>query len=146
MTKVKTFLVTASCGLVLLGAVAAQAMGLRYLRGPTGPNCFESPDVRVLDAQRDIPFSGTLTAVLVPTYAECACPFVGMIFDDRTTLIVDCLHSDDEVDAFLATARDNAIAPVREVTTPILVPCPPPDNQAMLADWIDMLFRAYQPR
>ena len=146
MTTVKTFLVTASCGLVLSGAVAAQAMGLRYLRAPGGPNCFASPDVRIIDAQRAIPFTGTLTAVLVPTYAECSCPVVGMIFDDQTTLLVDCLRSDDAVDGFLATARDNAIATVTELTTPILVPCPPPDNQAMRADWREMLFREYHPR
>ncbi len=50
MTTVKTFLVTASCGLVLLGAVAAPAMGLSSVRGPNGPNCVASPDVR------DIPY------------------------------------------------------------------------------------------
>jgi len=146
MTTVKTFLVTASCGLVLLGAVAAQAISLRYVSVHGGPICFASPDVRVIDAQHDIPFSGTLTAVLVPTYAECTCPVVGMIFDDRTTLIVDCLHSDDEVDGFLATAHDNAIATVRKLTTSILAPCPPPTNQATLADWRGMLFRKYRPR
>jgi hypothetical protein len=43
MTTVKMFLVTAICGLVLFGAVAAQALGLGDGRGP---NCFESPDVR----------------------------------------------------------------------------------------------------
>ena len=146
MTTVKSFLVTASCGLVLLGTVAAQATGLRYARETNGgPVCFESPEVRVIDGQRDIPVSGTLSAVLAPTYAECTCPFVGMIFDDQTTLIVDCLHRDDEIEAFLATARDNGIATVGELTTPILTPCPPPKNQVTLADWRAMLFHEYRP-
>jgi hypothetical protein len=143
----KSFLVTASCGLVLLGAVAAQAMGLRYTRETSGkPNCFEAPEVRVIDGQRDIPFTSTLTAVLAPTYAEFACPFVGMIFDDRTTLIVDCLYSNDEIEAFMATVRDNDIANVRELTTSILTPCPPPTNEAMLEAWREMLFYKYQAR
>ena len=60
--------------------------------------------------------------------------------------LVDCLHSDAEVDGFLATVRDNEIATVRELTTPILALCPPPKNQATLADWRAMLFREYGPR
>jgi hypothetical protein len=126
MTTMKIFLATASCGMVLLGAVAAQAMGLRYFRGPNGPNCFESPEVRVINGQRDIPFTGALTAVLAPTYDEFACPVVGIIFDDQTTLIVDCLHSDDEIEAFLGTVRDNDIATVRELDHPD----PPPVSAA----------------
>jgi hypothetical protein len=47
MATVKTFLVTASCGLVLLGAVAVQALGFGEFNEPGGPICFESPDVRV---------------------------------------------------------------------------------------------------
>src|SRR5262249_24336854 len=96
MTTVKTFLMMASCGLVLLGAVAAQAMGLRDGRETNGkPMCFESSDVRLIDGQRDLPFSGTLSAVLVPTDAERVSPLVGMLFDDQTTLLVDCLDSND---------------------------------------------------
>jgi hypothetical protein len=44
MTTVKSFLVAASCGLVLLGAVAVQAIGLGDSRGPNGPTCPESSD------------------------------------------------------------------------------------------------------
>jgi hypothetical protein len=47
MATVKAFLLATSCGLVLLGAVAAQAIGLGDFKGPGGPNCFESPEVRV---------------------------------------------------------------------------------------------------
>jgi hypothetical protein len=47
MTTVKTFLVTGICSLVLFGAVAAQGMGSRDFKWPGGPNCFESPEVRV---------------------------------------------------------------------------------------------------
>ena len=61
MTTVKTFLVVGSCGLVLLGTVAAQAMGLSYVRETNGkPNCFASSDVRV------IPFSGTWNGLRGP--------------------------------------------------------------------------------
>jgi len=146
MTTIKSFLVTASCGLVLLGTVAAQAMGLRYVSASGGPICFESSEVRVIDGQRNILFTGTLTAVLAPTYDEFACPFVGMIFDDQTTLIVDCLYNDNEIDGFLATARDNDIAAVQELTTLIPTPCPPPKNEATLEDWREMLFHEYQAR
>ena len=102
--------------------------------------------MRLSDAQRDLPFSGTLSAVLAPTDAARVCPLVGMLFDDQTTLRVDCLDSNDAVDAFLATARDNAIATVTALTTPILAPCPPPTNEATRADWRAMLFHEYQPR
>ena len=47
MTTVKTFLVTGICGLVLFGAVAAEALGVKDFKGSGGPNCFESLDVRV---------------------------------------------------------------------------------------------------
>jgi hypothetical protein len=47
MTTVKTFLVTAICGLVLFGAVTAQALGAGEFKGAGGPDCLESPDVRV---------------------------------------------------------------------------------------------------
>lgn len=38
----QTWLVTVSCSLMLVGAVAAQTMDHRYFRGPTGPNCVAS--------------------------------------------------------------------------------------------------------
>jgi hypothetical protein len=60
MTTVKTFLVVGSCGLVLLGTLAAQAMGLSSVRASGGPICFASSD------GRGIPFSGTATAVPNP--------------------------------------------------------------------------------
>jgi hypothetical protein len=60
MTTVKTFLVVGSCGLVLWGGVAAQAMGLSSVRVSGGPICFASSGVRI------IPFSGTSTAVPNP--------------------------------------------------------------------------------
>jgi hypothetical protein len=48
MATVKTFLVTASCGLVLWGAVAVQAIGPGNDREFGGPICVASPDVRVI--------------------------------------------------------------------------------------------------
>jgi hypothetical protein len=57
MTTVKTFLVVGICGLVLFGAVAAQAMGLSLVRASGGPICFASSDGRA------IPFSGTATVL-----------------------------------------------------------------------------------
>ena len=51
----------------------------------------------------------------------------------------------DEVDGFLATARDNDIVTVMELTHWQAVPCPPPQNQATLEAWRDMVFRAYRP-
>jgi hypothetical protein len=47
MATVKRFLVAASCGLVLVGAVAAQAIGLGDVKEPRGPNCVKAPEVRV---------------------------------------------------------------------------------------------------
>ena len=47
MATVQAFLVAAGCGLVLLGAVAAQAMGLGNDREFGKPRCLESPEVRV---------------------------------------------------------------------------------------------------
>ncbi|HWU89082.1 MAG TPA: hypothetical protein VN253_17575 [Kofleriaceae bacterium] len=123
-------------------------MGLKYLRASGGPNCFESPDVRIVNDERDIPFTGRLSAVLARTDSErdseCDCQVVGMIFDDETTLIVDCLHSDDEVNAFRTTCRDNMIDTVNELAIAITGPCPPPKNQAALGDWTQTLFRNYR--
>lgn len=120
-------------------------MGLRYVRAPGGPNCFESPDVRIVDNQRDIPYTGRLTAILAPTDSERDCQLVGMIFDERNTLVVDCLHSEDEVGAFRATCRENMIAAVSELPNPIKGPCPPPTNQAAVGDWTGKLFKSYRP-
>jgi hypothetical protein len=53
MTTVKTFLVVGSCGLMLWGAMAAQAMGLSSVRASGGPVCFTSSD------GRGLPFSDT---------------------------------------------------------------------------------------
>jgi hypothetical protein len=47
MATVKGFLVAASCGLVLLGAVAVQALSFGDDRQFGGPICLESPEVRV---------------------------------------------------------------------------------------------------
>ena len=145
MTTVQTCLMTACCGLVLWGAVAAQALELPSSGAAQGkPNCFVSPDVRVIDGQRVIPFSGPLSAVLVPTDAAPACPLVGMVFDDQTTLLVDCLDSPEAVAAFLAMAGDHAIATVPTLTTEIAAPCPPPETETAIEDWRAMLFDAYQ--
>ena len=115
-------------------------MGLRYLRGSTGPNCYESPEVRLLEGARDIPYVGSLCAVLVPTDSEDDCQLLGLIFDDENTLVVDCLHSDDEVRAFHAACGDNGIERVAELTTSIMAPCPPPTNQTQISDWSLKLF------
>lgn len=118
-------------------------MGLRYVRGPGGPNCYESPDVRIVENQRDIPYTGSLIAVLAPVDSERDCQKIGMIFDGQGTLIVDCLHSDDEISAFRITCRENMITSVNELTIAITRPCPPPKNQAAIGDWTNTLFRSY---
>ena len=122
-------------------------MGLRYQRGPTGPNCFESPDVRLIDDRiRDIPFEGSLAAVLVPTDSDRECHQLGLVFDERNTLIVDCLHSEDEVYAFRSTCTENKIELIVELTAPIAAPCPPPENQLQVGDWAATLFAQLRPR
>ena len=115
-------------------------MGLRYLRASSGPNCFESPDVRLMDGERDIPYVGTLCAVLVPTDADRDCQLLGLIFDDESTLVVDCLHSQEEVLAFRAACDANGIVAVTQLTTSITAPCPPPTNQIQVKDWSLKLF------
>jgi hypothetical protein len=47
MTTMKRFLVAASCGLVLCGAVAVQTLGLGDDRQFGGPVCLESPELHV---------------------------------------------------------------------------------------------------
>lgn len=121
-------------------------MGLIYQRGPRGPNCFESPDVRVIANERDIPFTGRLVAVLATTTSDRDCQRVGMIFDEQSTLIVDCLHSDEDVTAFKVTCRDNGIGAVTELPMAISTPCPPPRNQLALEDWRLRLFRDHRSR
>lgn len=120
-------------------------MGLRYLRAPGGPNCFESPDVRVIDGERDIPYHGTLVGVVAATDSDRDCHTVGVILDDQTTLLVDCLHDASEIDAFKASCRKNGMQNIVEVTTPIMAPCPPPKNQAQLGEWRAGLFRELHP-
>jgi hypothetical protein len=124
-------------------------MGLNYQRGPTGPNCYESPDVVVLEGARDIPYTGTLIAVLAPTDedrdSEDCCQRVGLIFDDECTLIVDCLHSEEDVKAFRVTCGDNMIGQVIELTALVPRPCPPPTNQTQVADWSMKLFYELRP-
>jgi hypothetical protein len=119
-------------------------MGLKYLMGPGGPNCFESADVQLVDGERDIPYTGTLSAALART-TNRDCQRVGMIFDERSTLIVDCLHSDEDIAAFKRTCVENGIRSVVELAAPIAAPCPPPRNQLTLEDWRRRLFRDYRP-
>ena len=47
MATVKSFLTAASCGLVLWGAMAVQALSLGDDRQFGGPVCLESPEVHV---------------------------------------------------------------------------------------------------
>lgn len=115
-------------------------MGLRYVRGSSGPNCFEAPQVRLIDGERDIPYAGALCAVLVPTDSEKGCQLLGLIFDDERTLVVDCLHGADDVAAFRAACERNGIEQVTELTTSIMAPCPPPTLQVQLTDWTQKLF------
>lgn len=122
-------------------------MGLRYSSSSSlaGPNCFESPDVRVIGGARDIPYTGTLIAVLAPTDSDEGCRLLGLIFDDVSTLIVDCLHSDDEIRAFRAACEANGIERVIEHATLIPRPCPPPTNQLQVMDWSVRLFTELRP-
>jgi hypothetical protein len=116
-------------------------MGLRYVSANGGPICYESADVRLVDGVRDIPYEGTLSAVVAPTDSERdGCPYVGFVFDDRNTLIVDCLHDDSEVAAFHSTCSDNRITRVAELSAPIARPCPPPENQLQVEDWAAKLY------
>lgn len=115
-------------------------MGLQYNRAPNGkPNCFESPEVRLVDGVRDIPYEGTLAALLVPTDSDRDCQLLGVIVDDRLTLVVDCLHADEEISAFRSTCRDNAVE-VTQLDLKLAVPCPPPDNQMQVEAWAASLF------
>lgn len=120
-------------------------MGLRYISANGGPVCFESADVQLVDGVRDIPYEGSLTAVLVRTDSEHGCRFLGVVFDDRSTLIVDCLHSEAAVDAFRATCERNQISTVTERTVQIATPCPPPTNQRQIEDWRMKLFNELRP-
>lgn len=125
-------------------------MGLRYTRNVSaGPNCFESPDVRVVDGVRDIPYTGTLVAVLVPTESDredhTGCQRLGLIFDDETTLVVDCLHSEEEIRAFRRTCEENRITRVVEHASLVPRPCPPPTNQTQIPDWSAQLFAELRP-
>jgi hypothetical protein len=114
-------------------------MGLKYARGPGGPNCFISPDVQMIGGVRDIPYTGAPLALLVPTDSKRDCKLLGVILDDRATLVVDCLHADDEVRAFRSTCRANSIE-VSEWGATINAPCPPPENQMQVSSWAQSLF------
>jgi hypothetical protein len=115
-------------------------MGLRYYRAPNGkPNCYESADVRTVDGARDIPYTGSLSAILVPTDSDRDCHLLGVIIDGRMTLIIDCLHAAEEVQAFRSTCRTNAVE-VTERDAKIAVPCPPPDNQMQIQSWAEELY------
>ena len=120
-------------------------MGLRYIGVSGGPDCYESVDVRMVGCERDIPYVGSLSAVLVPTESEAGCQLIGMIFDDHRTLIVDCLHGDDAVRAFRASCAANGIARIVELTRSIAAPCPPPTNLAQAQDWSMKLFHELRP-
>jgi len=120
-------------------------MGLKYPSTNSGPICYESADVRLVDGVRDIPFEGSLTAVLAPTDSDRGCRLIGMIFDERSTLIVDCLHGEAEIRAFRAACEMNRISSVTELTTRITAPCPPPTNQRQVADWSAKLFNELRP-
>ena len=123
-------------------------MGLRYDRALSAsgkPNCYESSEVRLVDGVRDIPFEGALIAVIVPTRGGQGCQHLGLIFDDQSTLVVDCLHGEAEVRAFRAACRDNQIERVTELSASIMAPCPPPTNQLQIEDWRQKLFRELRP-
>jgi hypothetical protein len=116
-------------------------MGLQYNRATSGkPNCYESPEVQLLDGVRDIPFTGSLVAYLVPTDSAQDCQLLGVILDEQGTLIVDCLHAEEEVLAFHRTCRDNSLE-VSSWGVKIAAPCPPPENQLQVATWAASLFQ-----
>ena len=121
-------------------------MGLKYLTANGGPVCYESAEVRLVDGARDIPYEGSLAAVLVPTDSPGRCRLLGMIFDERSTLIVDCLHSEAEIRAFRAACERNGIHTVAELTMQIAAPCPPPKNQTQIEAWSTRLFDQLRPR
>ena|SRR5689334_9026208 len=120
-------------------------MGLKYISTSGGPECFAASEVQVINGKRDIPYVGSLSAVLVPTDSAHGCQLIGMIFDDQRTLIVDCLHSDHAVRAFRAACKANGIEQVTELTRSIAAPCPPPTNLAQAQDWSKQLFHELRP-
>ena len=120
-------------------------MGLKYQSTNSGPICYESADVQLVDGVRDIPFEGSLTAVLVPTDGGRGCRLIGLIFDEKSTLIVDCLHGEAEIRAFRAACERNMISSVTELTLQIMAPCPPPTNQRQISDWRAKLFNELRP-
>ena len=120
-------------------------MALRYRSASGGPICYEFADVSLVDGVREIAYEGSLTAVLVPTESERGCKRIGLIFDERNTLIVDCLHSEAEISAFRDMCAKNAIAKLTELTASIMTPCPPPTNQIQVAHWSAKLFAELRP-
>jgi hypothetical protein len=95
--------------------------------------------VQLVDGVRDIPYTGALTALLVPTDSDRDCQLLGVITDERVTLIVDCLHADEEVVAFRSTCRDNEVE-VTQLDLKIAAPCPPPENQMQIDAWAASLY------
>jgi hypothetical protein len=120
-------------------------MALKYSNLSGGPVCYEFADVTLVNGVREISYQGSLTAVIVPTDSDRGCHRLGLIFDERRTLIVDCLHDEDEVNAFRATCEANQIATVAELTRSIRTPCPPPPNQIQVASWSAQLFTDLRP-
>jgi hypothetical protein len=120
-------------------------MSLKYVSAAGGPVCYESANVRVVDGEREIPYTGSLVAVLVRAQSsDQRCERIGMIFDAESTLIVDCLHSDAEVASFQEMCRQNAVA-LTELAQTIAGQCPPPANQLQVEGWADRLFRELRP-
>jgi hypothetical protein len=104
------------------------------------PICYESANVRLVDGIREIPYTGALTALLVPTDSAADCAVLGVFIDQRVTLIVDCLHAPEEIDAFHRACRDNAVEATPWGGVKIAAPCPPPENQMQVAGWAAGLF------
>lgn len=120
-------------------------MGLRYRSLSRGPICYESAEVSLVDGVREISYQGSLCAVLAPAVSDHGCKYLGLIFDEKTTLIVDCLHSDSEVQAFRATCASNSISMVTELSRSIMTPCPPPPSQRQVEAWSARLFTELRP-
>jgi len=120
-------------------------MSLRYARLAKGPICYESMNVRIVDGDREIPYTGALCAVLVRAESsDHRCERIGMIFDAESTLVVDCLHSEAELTAFQDVCRRHEVKVV-ELPRTIAGPCPPPPNQLQVAGWAAKLFRELRP-
>jgi hypothetical protein len=120
-------------------------MGLRYLSVSGVPICYESAEVSLVDGVREISYAGSLSAVLVPAVSDHGCQYLGLIFDEKSTLIVDCLHGEAAIQAFRDTCAANNISMVTELTRSIMTPCPPPPNQRQVEAWSARLFTELCP-